>query len=76
MFDYYRSFFLILFGMAMAASGTREEYFRCADLETEIIPLVTSWAADFVHGDESDSDAYFQHRFDCWWKGVKATLED
>lgn len=76
MFEYYKSFFLILFGMAMAASEVREEYFRCADLEKEIIPLVTDWAADFIYSDESDSDAYFQKRFDRWWKGVRARLED
>lgn len=76
MFEYYKSFFLILFGMAMAASEARKEYFRCADLEKEIIPLVTKWTAEFFYSSETDSDAYFQKRFDRWWKDVQAKPED
>lgn len=76
MFDYYRSFFLILFGMAMAASGFREEYFRCADLETEIIPLVTVWAADFMHSNESDAEGFFYKQFNAWWKETEAEIEE
>lgn len=74
MLDFYKACFLLSFHKNMECSEMRREYLRCADMEAEIIPMIADWAADYLAGDEYDSEAYFQKRFDRWWKGVRADI--